>query len=168
MALRFAEQHHHRLQFVPAWGWLVWSGTHWRRDDMLQAFNLTRDICREEAVRAKKPLDRTLIATLWQRISDKGNEYLSGFHGKARVIGFRGQPTADGIPTWDICVQPGKEQDERASARAQVPRQSTTSDRSSCSSNVPRARGVQYQQPQEAADDRPFYDDPVGDVGLEK
>ena len=30
---------------------------------------------------------KVLIATLWQRTSDKGNEYLSGFLGKARVTG---------------------------------------------------------------------------------
>jgi hypothetical protein len=113
--------------------------------------------------------DKVLLTILWQRTSERGTEYLSRFLGKARIIGFRGEPTADGVPTWDIYVQPGKEQDERASARAQVSQQSTTSDRSNCSSNVPRAREVQrYQQPQEAADDRPFYDDPVGDEGLEK
>ena len=50
--------------------------------------------------------NKVLVATLWQRTSDKGTEYLSGFLGKARVIGFRGQPTADGIPTWDIYMQP--------------------------------------------------------------
>ena len=38
---------------------------------------------------------KVLIATLWQRTSGKGNEYLSGFLGKARIIGFRGERTAD-------------------------------------------------------------------------
>jgi hypothetical protein len=55
---------------------------------------------------------KVLIATLWHRISERGNEYLSGFLGKARIIGFRGEPTADGTPTWDLYVQPGKEQEE--------------------------------------------------------
>jgi len=55
---------------------------------------------------------KVLITTLWQRTSGKGNEYLSGFLGKARIIGFRGAPTTDGTPTWDLYVQPGKEQEE--------------------------------------------------------
>ena len=46
--------------------------------------------------------NKVLITTLWQCTSDKGNQYLSGFLGKARVISFLGHPTADGIPTWDI------------------------------------------------------------------
>jgi len=62
MALRFAEQHRHRLQYVPAWGWLEWTGTHWRLDDMLQAFDRSRDICREEAERPNSEKDRKDIA----------------------------------------------------------------------------------------------------------
>jgi hypothetical protein len=57
---------------------------------------------------------KILIANLWQRTSANGNEYLSGFLGKARIIGFRGEPTADGTPTWDIYIAPGKQQSEAA------------------------------------------------------
>ena len=60
------------------------------------------------------PSNKVLIATLWQRTSERGNEYLSGFLGKARIIGFRGEPTGDGIPTWDIYLQPGAEQEAKA------------------------------------------------------
>jgi phage/plasmid-associated DNA primase len=63
MALRFAEQHRHRLQYVPAWGWLEWTGTHWRRDEMLQAFDLAREVCREEAALAQKPFFQKMIAS---------------------------------------------------------------------------------------------------------
>jgi hypothetical protein len=35
---------------------------------------------------------KVLIATLWQRSSGKGNEYLSGFLGNVRITGFRGEP----------------------------------------------------------------------------
>jgi hypothetical protein len=38
---------------------------------------------------------------------------LSGFLGKARIIGFRGGLTPDGTLSWDLCVQPGKERKER-------------------------------------------------------
>ena len=58
---------------------------------------------------------------LWQRTSERGNEYLSGLSSKARFIGFRGEPTADAIPKWDLYLQPGKEQEERATHRRGQP-----------------------------------------------
>ena len=64
---------------------------------------------------------KVLLCTLWQRTSERGNEYLTGFLGKARIIGFRGEPTADGTPTWDIYLQPGREQDEGARPAAGRP-----------------------------------------------
>ena len=106
---------------------------------------------------------KVLIATLWQRTSERGNDYLSGYLGKARVIGFKGEPTADGIPTWDLYLQPGKEQEERAGTRSQQPRQpSAASDRGH------QARRVQrWAKP--AAErfdpDRPFHDDDISDIG---
>jgi hypothetical protein len=45
--------------------------------------------------------NKVLIATLWRRTSERGNEYLPGDLGKARIIGFRDEPTADGIPFYD-------------------------------------------------------------------
>ena len=57
---------------------------------------------------------KVLIATLWQRTSERGNEYLSGYLGKARIVAFRGEPTAEGIQTWDLYLTPGKEQAARA------------------------------------------------------
>src|SRR5215469_7970167 len=101
---------------------------------------------------------KVLIATLWQRTSGKGNEYLSGFLGKARVIGFRGDPTADGTPTWSIFLQPGKEQEERGGSGQRAPRSPTSSSRT----------GVQRWAPKSAAEkpaaDAPF-DDPIDDLG---
>jgi putative DNA primase/helicase len=63
VALRLAEQHRRCLQYIPAWGWRVWTGTHWRRDDMLQAFDRARDICREEVGRPHSEKDRKDIAS---------------------------------------------------------------------------------------------------------
>ena len=60
---------------------------------------------------------KILLVTLWERTSGKGNTYVSGFLGKARIIGFHGEPTAEGTPTWDIYVTPGKEQEERGSGQ---------------------------------------------------
>ena len=106
---------------------------------------------------------KVLIATLWQRTSERGNEYLSGFLGKARVIGFRGEPTADGIPTWNLYLQPGKEQEERAEARSHQPRQpSAASDRGH------QARRVQrWAKPatERLDPNRLFHDDDISDIG---
>jgi hypothetical protein len=107
--------------------------------------------------------NKVLIATLWQRTSERGNEYLSGFLGKARVIGFRGEPTADGFLTWDLYLQPGKEQEERAETRWLQPRPpSAASDRGH------QARRVQrWAKPErERLDpDGPFHDDDISDIG---
>jgi len=62
MAQRFAARHRNELHYVPAWGWLEWIGTHWRRDETLRAFDLARQLCREEAVEAPEP-KRTAIAS---------------------------------------------------------------------------------------------------------
>jgi hypothetical protein len=88
---------------------------------------------------------KILLCNLWQRTSANGNEYLSGFIGKARIIGFRGEPTADGTPTWDIYIAPGKEQTE---ARAAAPRRSPRPSR-------PRPA---YEAPA-SGDPRPFDDE---------
>jgi hypothetical protein len=102
---------------------------------------------------------KVLVTTLWQRTSGKGNEYLSGFLGKARVIGFRGEPTVDGTPTWDIYVTPSKEQDERGGSGQRESRLPTSSIRT----------GVQRWAPKSTAEkpaaDRPFFDDPIDDLG---
>jgi hypothetical protein len=55
LALRFAERHANDLRFVSAWGkWLSWTGTHWRFDDTLHAFDRARQIVREAAAACNK------------------------------------------------------------------------------------------------------------------
>jgi hypothetical protein len=100
---------------------------------------------------------KVLIATLWHRTSGKGNEYLSGYLGKARIIGFRGDPTADGTPTWDLYVQPGKEQEERGGSGQREARSPTSSSRT----------GVQRWEPKSEAEKPadPFFDDDISDLG---
>ena len=61
---------------------------------------------------------RVFITTLWQRTSERGNEYLSGFLGKAHVVGFRGEPTAEGIQTWDLYLTPGKQREGASADRS--------------------------------------------------
>ena len=55
------------------------------------------------------PDDKVLLTTLWERTSQKGTVYLSGYLGKARLVAFRGEPTEDGAPTWKLFVQAGKD-----------------------------------------------------------
>jgi hypothetical protein len=102
---------------------------------------------------------KVLIATLWQRTSGKGNEYLSGFLGKARIIGFKGEPTADGTPTWDIYVQPGKEQEERGSSGQRESRSPTSTSRTSIQRWAPKSALEKLDSV------RPFFDDPPDDLG---
>jgi hypothetical protein len=103
--------------------------------------------------------DKVLLTILWQRTSERGTEYLSRFLGKARIIGFRGEPIADGIPTWDLYLQPGKEQEERKAASSARP-----------ASSSPRPWQQQRQEPRAVArqpkpDPGPPFDDGVEGIG---
>jgi hypothetical protein len=49
-----------------------------------------------------RPTARVLLTTLSVRTSSKGNEYLTGYLGKAKVVGFRGEPDKWGQDTWDL------------------------------------------------------------------
>ena len=51
---------------------------------------------------------KVLIASLWERTSAKGNTYFSGFLGKACIVGFRGEPSPDGTPTWNLYLVAGQ------------------------------------------------------------
>jgi P4 family phage/plasmid primase-like protien len=56
LALSFANLHESRLRYVANWGrWLDYDGTRWMREETLLAFDLARDVCREEAAKAKSP-----------------------------------------------------------------------------------------------------------------
>ena len=97
---------------------------------------------------------KVLITTLWQRTSERGNDYLSGFLGKARIIAFRGAATADGTLTWNVYLQPGREQSE--------------AEGSSRSGSNRRPTGVRRWRPKEkpvSDNTEPFFSDPVDDVG---
>ncbi len=64
LALQFAERHGNDLRFVAAWNkWLIWTGTHWRFDDTLHAFDLARAICRKAAATCDQPNIAAAIAS---------------------------------------------------------------------------------------------------------
>jgi hypothetical protein len=50
---------------------------------------------------AGQPGAKVLLTTLTEKISARGNVYLSGWLGKARVVGFRGEDE-QGHPTWNL------------------------------------------------------------------
>jgi hypothetical protein len=103
------------------------------------------------------PPPKVLLCTLWQRTSAHGTEYLSGFLGKGRIVAFRGEPTPEGIPTWNVFLQPGKEQETaEAERRAASPRRSEQPQRQ-------HARA-----PRREIADRPFFDDGIDDIGRER
>jgi putative DNA primase/helicase len=63
MALEFAERHSAFLRYVPPWGqWMQWTGTHWRKDDMLLAYDLARPIVRDYAMRVSRGGDKLASA----------------------------------------------------------------------------------------------------------
>src|SRR5262249_10989473 len=49
IALQFAALHKDDLKYVPAWGWLCWTGSHWRLDNTLKVIDLVRALCRDVA-----------------------------------------------------------------------------------------------------------------------
>lgn len=64
LALTFAERHADDLRYVAAWGKLLsWTGTHWRFDETLRAFDLARAICREAAAACNKPKIAAVVAS---------------------------------------------------------------------------------------------------------
>lgn len=63
LARYFADQHHERLRYVGPWGrWYIWTGSVWKVDDSLEAFDIAREVCRDRA--SKCPSDRAASAIL--------------------------------------------------------------------------------------------------------
>ena len=74
---------------------------------------------------------RVPLMTLSCRTSTKGNEYLSGWLGKAAVVAFPGEPDKFGNPTWDVFVrQPEPRDGSPTPRRPVVEREVTSGDRS--------------------------------------
>lgn len=55
LALAFADEHTNRLRYVAQWGWLVFDGTKWIRDETLHAFDKARETARRAAQECNKP-----------------------------------------------------------------------------------------------------------------
>jgi hypothetical protein len=64
LALAFAERHADALRYVAQWSeWRAWTGTHWRSDSTLRAFDLSRQIVREFATTCAKKGAATQLAS---------------------------------------------------------------------------------------------------------
>jgi putative DNA primase/helicase len=62
IALAFADRHEHELRYVHKWGqWLRYHGARWSSDETKHVFDLVRNLCREIALDADKPI--SAIAT---------------------------------------------------------------------------------------------------------
>ena len=124
---------------------------------------------------------RVLLMQLSQRTSAKGNAYMSGWLGKASVVAFAGEPDRHGNATWDLFVsepQPRAEQ-QQSKPEARPERRPQGPDRGEAPANPSASptqrgdgwRGSQYRRPANgarrapAADDTPFYEDSLEDVG---
>ena len=125
---------------------------------------------------------RVLLMQLSERTSAKGNAYLSGWLGRASVVGFRGEPDKFGNETWDLFVSTpeprGEQQQSKPEARQDGPakhdarqRPETVAQRSPARHQGDGWRGSQYRRPADGArrapagGPEPFYDDPLEDIG---
>jgi putative DNA primase/helicase len=64
LALRFASKHADSLRYVAALGrWFAYTGTYWRLDDTLFAFDRARHICREASAECNKDKISSVLAS---------------------------------------------------------------------------------------------------------
>jgi putative DNA primase/helicase len=64
LAIRFAERHAAEVRYVATWHrWLEWTGTRWKADETVHAFERARRICREASAECNKPRDAKAIAS---------------------------------------------------------------------------------------------------------
>lgn len=56
--------------------------------------------------------DKVLLAVLKERQSAKGNRYLSGWLGKARLIAFQDKDAPEGEIVWQVYAQTPEERDQ--------------------------------------------------------
>jgi P4 family phage/plasmid primase-like protien len=63
LAQRFTAQEGERMRYVAAWSqWFRWDGARWKQEDTLQAFDIARAICRDEAARCTDSGDRDALS----------------------------------------------------------------------------------------------------------
>jgi putative DNA primase/helicase len=64
LALKFTRKHRNLLRYVARWGqWFIWKSTLWVEDETLQAFDLSRAICRKASSACSHPKIRAVVAS---------------------------------------------------------------------------------------------------------
>jgi len=65
LAIEFTQRHAHELVYVAEWGrWLYWEKTHWRPENTLAAFDLARNVARDNPA---APKDAKTVAAIERR-----------------------------------------------------------------------------------------------------
>jgi hypothetical protein len=113
---------------------------------------------------------KILLCRLYERTSSKGNRYLAGRLGNAKIIAFlntEAELRFGATGCIDVYVQSGEDRkaDGECEDRGRSPRGSA--DRSGSSSTSSPSRIQSYQAPQAERPDpgRPFHDDDISDIG---
>ena len=84
----------------------------------------TRDRTRDMRSMDRPREPRVLLMQLAQRTSAKGTAYLTGWLGKAKLVGFKGEPDQWGNETWLVyAAEPSPRQEEKAPANPSAHRQ---------------------------------------------
>jgi hypothetical protein len=107
-----------------------------RRMDMAQAEALARDggelVEQHGALmrpgdrrRDMRTMDRpsqtkVLLMQLTQRTSGRGNAYLTGWLGKAKLVGFKGEPDEHGNERWDVYAAEPEQRQGNGSRQARA------------------------------------------------
>ena len=64
LALKFTRKHRNLLRYVAKWGqWFIWNSSLWIEDETLQAFDLSRAICRKASSACSHPKIRAAVAS---------------------------------------------------------------------------------------------------------
>jgi hypothetical protein len=112
---------------------------------------------------------KILLTTLRERVSAKGNTYLVGDFGPARLVALKGE--AGGETIWSLFIQAGKEDGGPSPQPAPAaPRRPPEATQARLDMPPPASRSRVQRVPKTArqvadAVQRPFYSDDIHDIG---
>ncbi|MBI3441949.1 MAG: hypothetical protein HY052_09175 [Proteobacteria bacterium] len=76
LALRFVEQHGHKLRYIASWGqWFIYDGSCWEQDKTMQIFSLVRGTCRSAAAECESRNNDKNNARIAVRLASKQTVY---------------------------------------------------------------------------------------------
>lgn len=74
-AERLIERHGHELRYVPQWGWLVWDGTRWKRDEHDEVMEFAKETVRNLRREAAETNDGKRGRALWDHANRSEARY---------------------------------------------------------------------------------------------